>query len=483
MNEDELRQLFADSADVIIKSYQLGEGSYHQKFVAMYCEGMTSIDHLEQSVFPQMQSLMSKQIDRNPSELDLNMMLQFHEINGSDVMKELTVSLYRGELIFFFEETNKFYALDISSPPNRTPEESSTETSIKGPRDGFTESMITNVALVRKRLLTSSLCCWKIAIGQRSHTMVALLYIGDVIDMNIIEDAKQRLFDIDIDALVASSQLEAVLAGREHSFFPLVEITGRPDYVVQSLLRGRFAVVVDGSPMVLIAPANLTFLLKSPEDIHYPFYYVAFERILRLGGLVVSSLLPGFWIAVSAYNIEQIPFPLVATISSSRLGLPISGPMDFILMLVLFELFREAGMRLPKSVGQTVTVVGGLIVGDAAIRAGITSPTTLVITSISTISMFTLVNQSLLGTVTLLRIFVLFASSIFGIFGFMLSLMGIVLYLSTLESFGIPYLAPLSPPGFREMITAVFAKPWDKIRRRPQMLNPNDATRQGDESS
>lgn len=343
--------------------------------------------------------------------------------------------------------------------------------------------MITNIALIRKRLATLSLCCEKIHLGRKSNTVVALLYLGDVINESIIQEARDRLQTINVDAVISSAQLNDALSGRSFSLFPLLNYTGRPDFVADSLLRGRFAVIVDGSPMALIAPASLSFILDSPEDVHNPFYFVAFERILRVLGLLISVLLPGLWISVSSFNLDQIPYQLVATISSSRLGLPLSGPMDFIVMLLLFELFREAGARLPKVVGQTVTVVGGLIVGDAAIRSGITSPTTLVVTSLSTISMYTLVNQSLAGTITVLRIVILLISTVFGIYGFMISLMGLILFMSTLESFGVPYLSPLSPPQFGEMIASLLAKPWKKLKRRPHALSPQDDTRQGGEPS
>ena len=348
-------------------------------------------------------------------------------------MEDMKLSVYAGQLILFFENTQESYSLDISAPPNRSPEESSTETSIKGPRDGFTEDVITNIALIRKRLITPSLCCEKISLGRRSNTTVALLYLEDVMNESILQEARDRLQSVDVDAVISSSQLEEVLTGRKYSLFPLLNYTGRPDFVADSLLRGRFSVIVNGSPMVLVAPANLTFLLNSPEDVHNPIYYLIFERILRLFGLLIAVFLPGLWISVSSYNLDQIPYQLVATISASRMGLPLSGPMDFIIMLMLFELFREAGARLPKAVGQTVTVVGGLIVGDAAIRSGITSPTTLFTTSISTIAMYTLVNQSLAGTVTIMRIIILLISTIFGMYGFMISLMGLVLYMTTLE--------------------------------------------------
>ncbi|WNR43953.1 spore germination protein [Paenibacillus roseipurpureus] len=481
MNEHDFREWFALSEDVVLKTYPVTQGSVVERVTMLYCEGMVRTDLIDGLVLPKLQTFIESNYYRNQEGLDLSLLLQLRQLTGRQVIEDMKLSVYGGQLILFFERTQQIYTLDIASPPNRSPEESSTETSIKGPRDGFTEDAVTNIALVRKRLATPSLCCEKISLGRRSNTTVALLYLGDVLNESILQEARDRLQSVDVDAVISSVQLEEVLSGRKYALFPLLNYTGRPDFVADSLLRGRFAIIVDGSPMVLLAPANLTYILNSPEDIHNPYYYVTFERLLRLIGLLVSVLLPGLWISVSSFNLDQIPYQLVATISSSRLGLPLSGPMDFIIMLVLFELFREAGARLPKVVGQTVTVVGGLIVGDAAIRSGITSPTTLVVTSLSTISMYTLVNQSLAGSITILRIVILLFSTMFGIYGFMISLMGLVLFMSTLESFGVPYLSPLSPPQLGEIWTSLVAKPWKKLSRRPHDLSPKDDTRQGGE--
>ncbi|NOU66149.1 spore germination protein [Paenibacillus sp. LMG 31461] len=483
MNEQDFREWFALSDDVILKTYPVMQGDQAQRVTMLYCEGMVKKELIDGLVLPKLQAFINSDFYRNEDALDVSSMLQLIKLTGKQLIEEMKISVYAGQLILFFEKTQEIYAMDIASPPNRAPEESSTETSIKGPRDGFTEDVITNIALIRKRLTTPSLCCEKIILGRRSNTVVALLYLCDVINESVLQEAKDRLQSIDVDAVISSSQLEDALSGQTYSIFPLLNYTGRPDFVADSLLRGRFAIIVDGSPMVLVAPVTLTYILNSPEDVHNPFYYVAFERLLRIIGLLISVLLPGLWISVSSFNLDQIPYQLVATISSSRLGLPLSGPMDFIIMLTLFELFREAGARLPKVVGQTVTVVGGLIVGDAAIRSGITSPTTLVVTSLSTISMYTLVNQSLAGTITVLRIVILLISTMFGIYGFMISLMGLVLLMSTLESFGVPYLSPISPPFFGEMTTSLFSKAWKKLARRPIELGTKEDTRQGSESS
>ncbi|GAA3407725.1 spore germination protein [Paenibacillus hodogayensis] len=483
LNEQRLKDMFRLSQDVRIESVRLGPAGREHKVVLLYCQGMAQHDQINLLALPNLQAMLQKADKIDPVQLETNATLLLRRVSGDDWQERFTYYLYSGELMLFFESAGLLYALNIAKPPNRTPEESSTEVSIKGPRDAFTEDMATNVALVRKRLLTQSLCCEVIHVGRRSHTSVALLYIGDVANPELVQQMRSNLGKIDVDGLISSGQLEESLAGSGFSLLPLLEYIGRPDYVADSLLRGRISLIVDGSPMALIAPASLTLILKSPEDVHFPSYYVLIERMLRAVGLIVAVFFPGFYIAVTAFNFDQIPFPLLATIASVRLGLPTSGPMDFFIMLGLFELFREAGVRLPKAVGQTVAVVGGLIVGDASIRAGITGPATLVAVAISTMAMFTLVNQSLAGSVTLLRIIILMMSAFLGMFGFMISVVALILYLSTLESFGVPYMIPFSPPKLRDMYYMFKYKSIKVARHRPSFLKTTDDTREGGEHS
>ena len=483
VTEEQLRQLFARSADVIIESFQFQTKSNDCSVLLIYCEGMADRKQIDHVVLPQLQEMLRIIPSVQAEAFEANRTLQLQPLTDPTDNGKLSHFVYSGQLVLLFIDAQLLYTLNISNPPNRMPEESTTEVSIKGPRDAFTESIVTNTALIRKRLKTSSLCVETFVVGERSRTSVAFIYIDDVIRPEIVMEARKRLLSLKIDGLVSSAQLENALAQKKNSIFPLLDYNGRPDQTVQGLLRGRLAILVDGSPQVLIVPGNLLLMIKSPEDMHLPFYYVALERAIRLSGIGVAIFLPGFWIAVSSFNLEQIPFPLLATITTSRLGLPLSIPMDFFLMMALFELFRESGLRLPKAVGQTVAVVGGLFVGDAAIRAGLTGPITLVVSSISTIAMFTVTNQTLAGSITLIRLIIMIAATLFGMYGYILSLIGLVLYLSTLESFGVPYLMPLSPPNFKDMIAGVLAKPWQLVKRRPSALQGADPTRQGGDSS
>jgi hypothetical protein len=458
---DQLRNELQECHDVI--EYRLTLDVHGPIEVIMfYCEGLIDNQQMQLGLLPQLEK-WAEQLCLLPraeeGELHKPSML-FSRVQCGHNGSNIYARLFAGSVILSFENLKGLFEFDISSQPGRTPEESTMEVSIRGPRDGFVEQLSTNIALVRKRLRTPDMHVEYFRIGRESQTEVALLSMKGLAKHELVLEAKRRLDSIDIPAVVGGSQLEELLSDRRLSLFPLVEYVGRPDYVVQSLLQGKVAILLDDSPSAIIAPGSLLLLIKSPEDAHLPYYYVSLERLLRLIGLVCSISLPGLWIALSAFNTDQIPFTLLATVSISRVGLPLSSTMEMFIMLTMFELFREAGVRLPRAVGQTVSVVGGLIVGDAAIRAGLTSPTMLVIAAVTAVSTFTLVNQSLSGSVSVIRYLVLILSSILGIFGFFVGTFAVLIYLCTLESFGYPYLEPLAPLRFKKLIPALMQKPW-----------------------
>jgi hypothetical protein len=394
--------------------------------------------------------------DRHPSDM-------FNEMEPD--ANRLFERVYAGSVILVFSDREAFYEYNIASLPSRNPEESSMELSLKGPRDGFVEKLSVNIALVRMRLRTPNMHVEYFILGTETKTEIALLYMADQARPELVQEARRRLRAIHIPSLQGAGELEELISDKPKALFPLVHYVGRPDIVVQSLMKGRIAIAVDGTPAALIAPGNMTLLIKSPEDAHLPFYYVSLERLLRFVGLFVAMFLPGFWVSLCSFNTDQIPFTLLATVTMSRIGLPISATMEMFLMLGMFELFREAGVRLPRPVGQTVSVVGGLIIGDAAIRAGMTSPTMLVVAAVSAVSTFTLVNQSLAGSVSVIRFFVLIVSSVFGMYGYFVSMFAILLYMCSLESFGQPYMAPLAPLRIKEVAAAMINKPWSLFKR------------------
>ncbi|HEY2493189.1 MAG TPA: spore germination protein [Paenibacillus sp.] len=475
-----LKDMFKQSDDIHIFVHQYDE-SPSSTVVLIYSEGTINPSLISRTVLPELHALY-----RENEEFVLHKGLMFGSLQLEPLQnmaseETLYEVLFEGSLVIFFPQLNTFLTVNISQIPGRMPQESSTEISIKGPKDGFVESIVVNVALIRKRIRSKSLCYEKFIIGKRTKTKVGLLYFQDIISPKILAEIKRRLDKIDVDGIAGVGHLEEILSDSKYSLFPLLDFTGRPDFAVNCLLNGRFVIIIDGSPMVLIGPGTFTLLLKSPEDLHFSFYYVTFVRLIRALSFLLSIILPGLWVALTAYHPDQIPFYLMATISSSRFGLPFSSPVEMFLLIILLEIFREAGVRLPSSIGQTLTVIGGLIIGDASIRAGLVSPSVVVVGAITAVCGVTLVNQTLSSVLSLVRLGLFIMSSFLGMYGLILGVILLVIYMSRLQTFGIPYLSPLSPPIFKDIAKTILRFPWIKIIHRPQNLKTVDSDHQGED--
>ncbi|MEF3305891.1 spore germination protein [Paenibacillus sp. GYB003] len=480
--EDKLRRLFESSSDVQIQSFAFDERDDGSVVLLIYAEGLCDSSQIVKTVVPELSRMYAHNgfehllKGRSLGPLPL---VAFRE---EATEEHIADAVFEGDLTIMLPKTGMLFKLNISNRPERSPEESSTEISIKGPRDGFVEDVTVNVGLIRKRIRSNSLHCETFVLGRRTRTKVGLLYLADVLSPDILREVRARLDKIDIDGLYSINQLEEALADVKYPLFPLLDISGRPDYAVTCLLAGRFVIVIDGNPLVLIGPATFSLILKSPEDVHFSFQYVSFARLIRLFSFWVSILLPGFWVALSAFHQDQIPFRLMATISVARLGLPLSAQMEMFLLLVLMEIFREAGVRLPSSIGQTLTVIGGLVIGDAAIRAGLVSPSVVVVGAITAVMGVTLVNQTLSTVVSIIRFGVFVVSSVIGMYGLILSLILLLFYMSKLRSFGVPYWSPISPPVFKDILRSYVRLPWDKMKKRPTALQTIDPDHERDDA-
>ncbi|OAS87526.1 spore gernimation protein GerA [Metabacillus litoralis] len=474
---DGIKNLFYSSSDIVIKTTFKGEQD-EKSFLVVYCDPIVDKTMLNQVVLPP----INQQESVEEILGSLKNTMQISSLEKKKITKEdICDSIFSGQLMITTKESDHVYFYNISKIPSRTPDESITEVSVRGPKDGFVEDISINLGLVRKRLKTASFVVEEYTIGTRSQTKVALLYITDIINSELLRKIKEKLEKIEIDIITGSSQMEELIAEKQLlSLFPLVNYTGRADFVVESLNQGRFSIIVDGAPTALLAPANLGYLIKTSEDDHTSFFYASVERLLRLFGLFITVFLPGLYTALTTHNVGELPLPLLATISISRIGLPFTAFIEVLIMLVMFELFREAGARLPKAVGQTVAVLGGLIIGDAAIRGGITSPTMLVVIGVTAIASFTLVNQSLAGNIFIIRLYVVILSFFMGIFGFTISFISIMMYLANLKSFGFSYLSFYTNLTWKDLLS-IFVKLPELIKdKRGSELKPKDSSRLGE---
>lgn len=477
--QQKLTQLFERCEDVKLRSYRIAEQDPASEVLLIYAEGLCDNLKIGQVVLPELKQTyyttgFESLLNGHPTGVPALIPFQ-GEVSAQCIMD----TVFQGELLVVFPATNALYNLNLSNRPERNPQESSIEISIKGPKDGFVENISVNIALIRKRIRSNTLCCESFTLGKRTRTKVGLMYISDILSPQVLQDIRARLEKIDVDGLYSLSQLEEALSDSRFSLFPLLDSSGRPDFCVSGLLAGRFVILIDGNPLVLIGPVSFALILKSPEDVHFNYMYISFARVIRMISFWAAVLLPGLWVALTAFHQDQIPFRLMATIAIARIGLPLSAQMEMFTLLLLLEIFREAGVRLPSSIGQTLTVIGGLVIGDAAIRAGFVSPSVVVVGAVTAVMGATLVNQTLSTIVSVIRFGIFIVSAIIGMYGLILGLILLLYYMSRLKSFGMPYLAPLAPFVPQDFVPGLLRLPWSKLRKRPKLLNPIDPDHQG----
>lgn len=477
MDINSLKQLFQKSADIQFQSYTF---NLHN-VVFITCDAMVDQQLLNEVIVQRVQLVMDNLKDEAIENAIIEQ-LHIPRLKRVEESEEAISLVYTGNLLLYFVEHGLLFSSNIAKKPNRNPEETKLEAPIKGPRDNFIEDISVNIALIRKRLPTNSLCVEKFELGKRTKTTVALLYFDDIASKETLDSIKKKLERVDND-IVFSPDLLMESVNINAKLFPRTDYTGRPDNAVQSLASGRFLIFVDGAAYAVITPANLFLLLKTSDDNEGPIIFTSMERLLRILGMAIGLLLPAFWLALTTFHQNQLPLQLLATVVQANTGLPLPSVLEMLLMLLMFELFREAGLRLPTALGGTIGVVGGLIIGDAAIRAGITSPAMIVIIATSTIATFTLVNQSLVTAVSVLRVCFILLTGFFGLFGFYMALFFTLLYLANIRVFGVPYLNIAADLNWVTIKKTLLRLSPNQYKERPNMLNPKDKTRSKEEKN
>lgn len=465
-----LKQLFEKSADVQFQPYSFK----NQHVVFVTCEAMIDQQMLNEVVVARVQQMLTSTQEDNVEQKIVNELYVPGLTKVTDKSEAISL-VYTGNVLMYFAN-DCIFASNISKKPNRSPEETKLGVPVKGPRDNFIEDIAVNIALVRKRLPTNSLVVEKFELGKRSKTVVALLYFDDIASKETLYSLKKQLRKVDTD-IVFSGDLLMERINKGGKLFPKADYTGRADNAIQALVRGRFLLFIDGVAYGVVTPVNLFLLVKTSEDNEYPSIFSSFSRLLRVFGMTIGIILPAFWLALTTFHQNQLPLQLLATIVQSNTGLPFPSFLEMLLMLLMFELFREAGLRLPSALGGTIGVVGGLIIGDAAIRAGITSPAMIVVIATSTIATFTLVNQSLVTAVSMLRISFILLTAFLGLFGFFMSAYFTLLFLSNVRIFGVPYMNMTTDLSWDSLKKTLFRLPANQYKTRPNMLSPIDKTR------
>ncbi|WP_339318801.1 spore germination protein [Paenibacillus sp. FSL R10-2734] len=355
----------------------------------------------------------------------------------------------------------------------RAVSEPTSQATVRGPKDSFTESLVTNLTLVRRRIKSESLHFESLKLGEHTKTEIRVAYMRDIAEESMVQDIRMRLQQIELDGVLESGYLEEYLIDHPYSPFPLIYNTERPDTVAGSLLDGRVAIFVDGTPHVLIAPVSFFQFIQSAEDYYQRFYFSSILRMLRLVSFLMSFLTPALYVAAITFHHAMIPTPLIISFASQSENVPFPAIIQAFILIAALEILYEAGIRMPKVIGSAISIVGALVMGEAAVQAGFVASSMVIVISMTAITTFALPSYNLGITARLFRVVFLVLGATFGFFGVLLGLFCVVGHMSHLSSFGYPYLTSYAPNVPEDHKDAIFRAPLWKFRTRPVGLAQN----------
>lgn len=471
-----------NSDDIITREIRIGK-EQNIKAGIIYTDGL--IDSTSNQNFI-MESLMldlpSINIDAAEFE-DLiaifkETVLTVGEISDVTNFSSLFESLLSGHVILLFNGFSKGLAVGMKGGKERSVSEPVNENSIRGPREALTENIRTNTSLIRRKINNQNLWLETKKIGKQTKTTVSFMYINGIANDKVVEEVRRRLDKINIDSLLDSAYIEELIQDETYTPFPTIYHSERPDVVAASLLEGRIAILVDGTPYVLLVPALFVQFLHAPDDYYNRADIVTLIRILRFVGFFIALLGPSLYIAITTFHQEMLPTQLLIGLAAQREGVPFPAFVEALMMEVTFEILRESGLRLPKAIGQAVSIVGTLVIGTAAVEAGIVSAAMVIVVSITAISSFIVSSYNLSISIRMLRFPFMALAASFGLFGIIIGLIALTLHLCSLRSFGVPFMSPFGPFIKEDQKDAILRLPRWGLFARPRLISQKNIKRE-----
>ncbi|KNF09782.1 spore germination protein KA [Gottschalkia purinilytica] len=471
-NLDILKEEFKDCDDIVYKEFLVGTDQSSRLAIA-YVDGLIDKALITQNIT---KALMQEARGREPENIKKGLYklikegnLSASEMEEVDFLTECIDAMLSGDTVLLIDGYKKAIIVGSRGWHMRGIDEPESEALVRGPRDGFNETLKISISSVRRRIKDTKLKVKYMKVGRRSKTDIALLYIEDIIDKEVLEEVRSRIEKIDIDAVLDSAYIEEFIEDSNYSLFPQLESTERPDAVAAAIYEGRVGILVDNTPFALIAPAVFTTFFESSEDYYERWPLAALMRIIRYAAAFISILTPALYIAITSFHPGILPSDLALYIAATRLNVPFPSFIEAFMMQFTIEFLRESGTRISGPIGTTIGVVGGLVIGQAAVEAGIVSPLMVIIVAITTIASFALPNYTFsIATRILTFAFMVLAAS-FGFYGIMIGLIVMGTHLCNLSSFGIPYTSPISVLGkFNDDLKDTFIRvPLPRMRYRP----------------
>jgi spore germination protein len=468
-NERAYRQIFADCADVKMRTMMLGSGRDRACLLA-YVEVVVDNLLLENTALGRLLAALENMPAGQIDEVLSKNALGISDVTPYEYLEDAAAGMLTGDAILFVDGYDRALKIADKGYPGMDVQEPDSEKVIRGSKEGFTDSVKTNTALIRKRVRSSRVKVQELTMGVRSHTAVDLVYMEDLAYPQVLEAVKKRLTCYEIDGVMDSGILEQLGEKKWYSPFPQFQTTQRPDRAALAILEGRVVLLSDNSPVALILPTDLNSFLKTSDDYYNRFEVATFARLLRYMAAFFSMALPGLYLAATNFHTQILPTPLLLSFWEARIGVPFPAALEVILMEISFELLREAGVRLPGAMGNTIGIVGGLIIGQAAVDANLVSPIVVIVVAFTALCSFAIPNEEFAFAFRILKFYLIVLCAWLGFFGFLVGLLTVLIHLSRLESFGIPYLMPFvgaDLTGYADERDSVWRAPLRALTRRP----------------
>lgn len=476
-NEKYLRSRLENCSDILIRPMRLGD-KHKVDCLMVYIEVAVSNMMLDDSALGKMINHFWEISPEDIQEFVRHNSLGIADVKKLENLDESIDAMLAGNAVFFIDGYDKAMKISSKGYPSTGVMEAESEKVLRGSREGFSDSVKSNSALVRKRLRDTRLKVEEYKIGVRSHTLTQVLYMDDLVHEGLLEEVKERLEEFQIDGILDSGMLEQLTEDVWYSPFPQYQTTERPDRAVQEILKGKVVILCDNSPEALILPGNFSSFMESSEDWYHRFEMASFLRILRYLAVIMATVLPGLYLAVIRFHTQILPSALILSFAEAREGVPFSSVVELIFLELAFELIREAGVRVPGSLGNAIGIVGGLVIGQAAVETNLVSPIVVMIVALTALGSMTVPNEEFAAAFRLVKYGFLILGGYLGIYGIVLGVYLVIGHLAGLISFGIPYLVPfikkeqkgsrgegvLRVPLRKRVLRPLYAREEQKIR-------------------
>lgn len=484
-NQKYIKTTLGKSSDIIIRHFVIPAFN-NCKAMILFIDGLVGTKELDDIVLrPLMnnsQFLMQKNYISSVGPIKAVQEAGLHasSVNEKQQWTEILDLVLSGDTALFIDSLDTAIIISSRGWESRSVSEPVAEGEVRAARDGFIENIRSNTALIRRRIKDYSLRMETMKIGDRTKTDVVLVYIDNLVDKGILGELKSRLERIRVDSILESGYIEEFIEDAPLSIFPTIEHTERPDKASAAILEGRIVVLVDNTPFCLVVPTVFWQYIQATGDYYEKYYVATFIRWIRLLALFLALTISSFYVLLSSFHQEMYPTLLALRVAAGREGVPFPSIIEVFLMEIMFEILREAGLRMPQPVGQAVSIVGALVIGEAAVNAGLVGPILVVVIAAEAISSFAIPAYSLTLALRLLKFPLIILSGTFGLLGFLGGTVIVTLHLLSLRSFGAPFLTPIDPFRARGNKDVTIRAPWWTMTKRPKATKPQDDSRQAD---